>query len=418
VAETPSQPAPSRRAPAHRAAAAARAEEEDLRARWETTQQSLRERFDAPISRATELTQRTLAWFPIRTWRHFLQHNGFLLAAGISYQGLFAFFAAVYVAFAGVGLWLGGSPDAVRALIGVLNDYVPHLIAIDGEPGLFTLDQVQEIAGRSTGVLAVTGLVALITALWTAIGFVTFARRAVRDIFALPYDNRSYVLLKARDLVAALVFGLSLILGSVLVTAGTYSLTAVFTLFGWNTDSALFNGALRIASVLVSFVINAASLAALFWFLTGTSRRWRTIWPGALVGGVGITVLQLAAGLLLVYTPSNPLLATFAIFIGLMLWFRIMGIVLLVAAAWIAVSAKDEKLPLLEKTEAERLYDEHQALLIAARVRLRTAEEARAAAPWFRIWSADRHVRRATDELEQVEASAPPLPRRKGSLLE
>jgi membrane protein len=51
-------------------------------------------------------------------------------------------------------------------------------------------------------------------------------------------------------------------------------------------------------------------------------------------------------------------------------------------------------------------------------VRLRTAEEARAAAPWFRIWSADRHVRRATDELEQVEASAPPLPRRKGSLLE
>jgi len=404
--------------PARNAAAAARAEEEHLRARWEVTQQSLRERFDAPISRATEITRRTLAWFPVRTWRHFLQHNGFLLAAGISYQGLFAFFAAIYVAFAGVGLWLGGSPDAVMALIGIINDYVPHLIAVDGETGLFTVAQVQQIAGGSAGVLALTGIVALITALWTAIGFVTFARRAVRDIFALPYDNRSYVLLKARDLVAALVFGLALVVGSILITAGTYSLTAVFTWLGWNTESALFNGSLRVASVVVSLALNSAALAALFWFLTGTSRRWRTIWPGALVGGIGITVLQLAAGLLLVYTPSNPLLATFAIFVGLMLWFRVMGIVLLVAAAWIAVAAKDEKLPLLEKTEAERLYEEHQALVVAAKVRLRTAEEACATAPWYRAWAADRNVRQAAEELEQVEASVPPLPRRKGSLLE
>ena len=77
-------------------------------------QASLRERFDAPISKATALTQRTLAWFPVRVWRHFLQHNGFLLAAGVSYQALFAIFAAIYVAFAIAGLWLGGSADAVE----------------------------------------------------------------------------------------------------------------------------------------------------------------------------------------------------------------------------------------------------------------------------------------------------------------
>lgn len=73
------------------AAEAARAEEEGLRERWESTQASLRERFDAPISAATEITRKTLALFPVRVWRHFLQHNGFLLAAGVSYQALFAF---------------------------------------------------------------------------------------------------------------------------------------------------------------------------------------------------------------------------------------------------------------------------------------------------------------------------------------
>ena len=107
--------------------------------------------------------------------------------------------------------------------------------------------------------------------------------------------------------------------------------------------------------MLVSFAINSAALAALFRFLTGTHLAWRVLWPGSLLGGAAITVLQLGAGLLLGYTPSDALLATFAIFIGLLVWFRLNGIVMLVASAWIAVRASDEKIPLLEKTEAERV---------------------------------------------------------------
>jgi membrane protein len=129
-----------------------------------------------------------------------------------------------------------------------------------------------------------------------------------------------------------------------------------------------------------------------------------------MIGGLGISILQLGAGLLLSYTPSNPLLATFAIFIGLLLWFRLIGIVMLVAAAWIAVAANDRDVALLPQTEAERVAAEHAALLLAAQVRLRTAQEARAHAPWFRAWLADRTVRDAREELRQVEASAPPPP--------
>ncbi len=137
----------------------------------------------------------------------------------------------------------------------------------------------------------------------------------------------------------------------------------------------------------------------MFRFLTGTSLRWRDIWPGALLGGAALTVLQFGAGLLLSYTPSNPLLATFAIFVGLLLWFKISGIIMLVAAAWIAVATKDKDIPLLLPTEAERIAAEHQALLLAAQVRLRTAREARAAAPWYRAWRADFAVREAEEEL-------------------
>lgn len=362
-------------------------------------------RLDAAVERATALTHRTLALFPVRVWRHFLQHNGFLLAAGVSYQALFAIFAAIYLAFAIAGLWLGGSSIAVDRVIDFVNLYIPNLIKAQG--GVFTPAQVQEIADSTTGVLSITGLIALVTVIWTAIGWVTFSRRATRDIFGLPPDLRSYVLLKARDLLAALLFGVALIAGSILSSASAAALSWILSLLGWDSGSDGLNLSIRIGTVLVSFVLLTAALAAMVRFLTGTSLQWRTIWPGALLGGGAMTVLQFGAGFLLSYTPTNPLLATFAIFVGLLLWFRINGVVMLVASSWIAVAAQDRDLPLLTQTEAERRAAEHQTLLLAARIRMREAEAARESAPWYRGWHAARAERQARAELAALEASAP-----------
>lgn len=363
-------------------------------------------RLDAAVERAGALTRRTLALFPVRVWRHFLQHNGFLLAAGVSYQALFAIFAAIYLAFAIAGLWLGGSTDAVDALIDVINGYIPGLITDDSK--VVTPDQAREIAEGMTNVLSITGAIALGALVWTATGWVTFSRRAVRDIFGLPPDPRNYVLLKSGDLLAAAVFGASLLLGSALSSGSAAVLSWLLSLMGWDAGSTALNLFIRVMTVLVSFALLSAALAAMVRFLTGTALRWRTIWPGALLGGGAMTVLQFGAGFLLSYTPSNPLLATFAIFIGLLLWFRINGVVMLVAAAWIAVSAQDRDLPLLQQSEAERVQAEYRALLVAARIRLRDAQQDREDAPWHRRWIATRAVRAAESELADLVADPPP----------
>jgi len=365
-------------------------------------------RVDAAVERATALTQRTLALFPVRVWRHFLQHNGFLLAAGVSYQALFAIFAAIYLAFAVTGLWLGGSTEAVDGVIALVNGYVPNLILDEG--GVFTPAQVQEIAANTTGVLSVTGLIALGTVIWTAIGWVTFSRRATRDIFGLPPDLRSYFLLKARDLLAALLFGIALIAGSVLSSASAAALTWILGLVGWDSGSTGWEISIRIGTILFSFVLLSSALAAMVRFLTGTSLDWVVIWPGALLGGGAMTVLQFGVGFLLSYTPANPLLATFAIFVGLLLWFRINGVVMLVASSWIAVAAKDRYVPLLHLSDAERRAAEHRTLLRAARIRVREARSAADEAPWFRAFAARRAVRAAESDLHALEASAPPPP--------
>lgn len=375
------------------------------RARWESAQDSLRTRLEEPVETATRITRRTLAWFPIRVWRHFLRHNGFLLAAGVSYQALFAIFGVIYLAFATVGLWLGASRTAIEGLISVVNDYIPNLIS---EQGLVTPEQVEAVATSSASTLGITGAIALVIVVWTAIGFITFARRAVRDIFGLPFDTRSYVLLKARDLLAAVVFGVALLVGAVIGSIATWALGLLFALFGLEDLSALSNVLARIASLLVSFAINGAALAAMFRFLTGAALPWARIWPGSLLGGGAIVVLQVGAGLLLSYTPSNPLLATFAVLIGFLLWFRLNSIVILVAGAWIAVAASDRDLEIAEQTAEERARAEHDALLLAAEVRLREARAARDAAPWYRSWAAARREGRAEADLARIRETPPP----------
>lgn len=387
------------------AAAKAGRDEAVSESRWHSTREELRERFDKPIDRATRLTRRTLALFPVRVWRHFLQHNGFLLAASISYQTLFAIFATLYVAFAAVGLWLGGSQAAINGLIELVNLYIPDLIS---EDGLITPEAVAQVAESSSGTLAITGAIAVVVGIWTAIGFVTFTRRAVRDTFGLPFDRRNYFLLKARDFVAALLFGIALIVGAVLGYITSGALDALFALAGPDMRSFWSQLLVKLLSLVVSFAINAAALAGLFRFLSGASLPWRTIWPGSLLGGAAIAVLQVGVGLLFLYTPSNPLLATFGVLIGFILWFRLIGIVILVAASWIAVAAEDRDIPIRMLSDAERRAAEHRALVTAAQVRLRAAQSARASAPWYRTWLADRDVRDAQRELAEVEAAAPP----------
>ncbi|RAZ31686.1 YihY/virulence factor BrkB family protein [Microbacterium sp. SMR1] len=370
-----------------------------LRERWDASR--LRERLDQPIERATTITRRTLGWFPIRVWRHFLRHNGFLLAASISYQSLFALFATIYTAFAVVGLWLGGSRMAIDALIDVVNSYIPGLISGSGP---VSPADVADIARNSGGVLAVTGAVALAVAIWTAIGFVTFTRRAVRDIFGLPFDTRNYLLLKLRDFGAALLFGLALVLGAALGLVAGGVVRQLFDLFEIPYESTTIDVLSRLASVLVAIVINAAALTALIRFLTGTALPWRKIIPGSIFGGVALSVLQLGAGFLAVYSPTNPLLATFSVLIGFLLWLRLAGIVILVAASWVAVSAADDGIPLEVRTEEERREDERRALRVVTEAQLRDAEHALAEAGWWRRVPARRDVKRARELLRRLDA--------------
>jgi membrane protein len=383
--------------------------EPTARERFDAFSQPIRDRFEEPISRVSTITHKTMALFPVRVWRLFLARNGFILSAGMSYQALFAIFAAVYVVFAVAGIWLTGNEQALNAFIALLNSFAPGLV---GENGIISTDDLVAIATTSTSLFGWTGAVALVGLIWTAIGWITYSRIAVRSIFGLPKDTRAYALLKTRDFLVGLAFGSILIIATILTVATTSFFGWLSTLLDLSRASAWSNLFVQAGSVLLVFVIDTLALAVLFRFLSGAAMPWRRMWIGSLLGSAALTLLQLLGGYLITGAGNNPLLATFAVFVTLLLWFRLTGIVMLVAASWIAVEAFDAhdslRLVTPEQLAAEQRAREQEALLTAARVRVREAERELADANWLGRIPARRRLARAQGELSRAEAALAP----------
>jgi membrane protein len=82
-------------------------------------------------------------------------------------------------------------------------------------------------------------------------------------------------------------------------------------------------------------------------------------------------VLKVLGSLLLGGASSNPLIASFAVIVGLLIWFNLVCQVILVCAAWVVVSASDAGVPLDPIGDRDR----RQAEL---RLRLEIEEQVRA----------------------------------------
>lgn len=277
----------------------------------------------------------TMNWFPVRVWRRVLAYNGLLLSSGVSYQALFATFAALYVGVAVFGVWFVTDTVRLDSMIEIVNTYIPGLI---GENGAVTRDQLFDIADRNLGHFGWGGVIATALLLWTSSSWITYSRMAIRTVFGLPKDQRSYVLLKGRDLVTAILLGAVLIIGTALATASTNMFdwfTGLFGVTGWSLLSAML---IRIAGLLIVFILNAAVLSVMFFTLSGVQLRFRQVLTGVTLGGLALTVLQVLGSYVLGFGSSNPLLATFVVFVTLLFWFRLTAIVTLTAAAWTAES--------------------------------------------------------------------------------
>ncbi|MGN6744345.1 MAG: YihY/virulence factor BrkB family protein [Amnibacterium sp.] len=347
------------------------------------------------------LVQRVLALRPVRVVVHYTGENGPLIASGMTYQALFALFAALWFAFSVAGFVVEGDPQLQQVVFRGINRFIPRLIAYTDaqgtvHPGAVAARTLLERTG-----LSISTAISLAGVLLTTVGFLGTLRTAIRIMFGLPGPRTNPVLLKLMDVGYTAGFGAVVLLTTVISLVSNTALGAVARFLGFDRTSPVQQiGATAVSSV-VLLLIDTLLVAVAFRVLSGIPVPRRRLLVGALIGGVGLAALQTLGTSLLGGASRNPVLSTFATIVGLLLYFNFICQVLLVAASWIAVGMQDAHIDARslskdqrELDEAERLEDARRLVAKADRQALeQRVREARGIRRWRLVRALQREVR-------------------------
>src|SRR5215207_1402360 len=302
--------------------------------RGEAAEQTAAPRERGIVAWVKRVTAWALARKPVRAFLLFLEHHGPMLADSVTYRTLFSVFAGVFLGFAVGGIWLSGNPVAMEALVDTIGVAIPGLL---GDDGLISPDDLIHPL-----TLSIAGVIALVGAVGAAIGAVGSLRMAFRELGDQPDDQTFFVWVLLRDLVLALGFGAALAAAAAVTFFSTTALSTVFDWLGLSTDDDAYNWATRGVALLVIFAIDTLVVAVMFRVLSGLRPGARSLWTGAVLGGVGLTVLQELSSLFVGGATNNPLLASFGSLIALLIWFNFSSQVILIAGAYIITGIDEE----------------------------------------------------------------------------
>jgi len=307
----------------------------------------------------------------VRVLMHYGQSRGPVLASGLAYQALFAVFAGLWVAFSIAGLVVSADSGLQGSIIDLLNDAIPGLID-NGRGGA-----VKPEVLMSRTAFSISGIVALVGLLLTALGWFAAARDSVRLLFDLPPATANPVLLKVRDLALGIGFAALLLLAAGLSFAGSTATQLLLSWLGVSHDSVLTYVVSRVVSLAIAVLFYAIALVGLYRVLSAVRVPPRFLRGGVLIGAIGIAGLTVLSSVLLGGATANPLIASFAVIAGLLLYYNFVCQAILIAAAWMAIGVADAGIVVDQKVFDARL----------ARARALVAEHAPHPEPKRGFWA-------------------------------
>jgi membrane protein len=312
--------------------------------------------------RVKERIAAIVAWVqarkPVRVLVRYGRDRGPILASGMAYQALFAVFAALWVGFSVAGLIVSRDAGLQQVIIDVLDQAVPGLIDTGSGGAIDPDDLTTGEAFSISGVIALGGL------LFTALGWLAAARDSVRTLFDLPPAPTNIALQKVIDLGLGLAFAALLLVAAGLSFAGSVATDAVFGWLGVDRDSVVGFVLSRAVTLLVAVLVYAGALAGLYRLLAGVKLPWRILRNGVLIGAIGLAGLTVAGGLLLGGADRNPLIGSFAVIAGLLIYYNFASQVILLGASWMAVGVDDAGV-VLDRDVFESRLEQARALVAA-----------------------------------------------------
>jgi membrane protein len=259
-----------------------------------------------------------------RAWRtarcsglSFYDDQGTHHAAALTYYALMSLFPTLLLAVSLLGL-SGEYPATYNSIVSHLRGVVPAAT-------LAPLDAAVRAALKSKGTAAVGLVLAIVTALYGATGYLEAARRALNVVFQVP-DRRSFVRRKLIDVASTFVLiGLVLITLVLMFAGGGVAREVLGSEAASVWRITRWPGAFASALLVFSYI---------YYVTPDVQRRaFRWIAPGALVGvALWLAASAAFASYLANFKSFNVTYGSFAAAIILLVWLWLTNVALLFGA--------------------------------------------------------------------------------------
>ncbi|HEV3055924.1 MAG TPA: YihY/virulence factor BrkB family protein, partial [Solirubrobacteraceae bacterium] len=287
------------------------------------------ERIKAAMGRAR--LRRPLLDHAVRAWERFGKDRGNQLAAAITLPGFLSFFPLIALTMSVAGFIAHYNSGAEADITRALEDFFPGLIGT-GRGQI----NVADIADQR----AATGTVGLVGLLLGGLGWVDAMRTTLRQLWHQEPLRRNVIVAKVLDAVVLVGIGLAVAASLVVTSVATAAAGLVIdhtALTGGSVTELL----LRILAIVLALAGDFLLYAFLFLRLSQPGGSRRDILGGAVFGAIGFEILKSVGAIYIAHTTHNPLYASFAVVIGLLVWTNLVARLFLFAAAWAVTAPYD-----------------------------------------------------------------------------
>ncbi len=272
------------------------------------------------------------------------------LAALIAYYGFFSVFPAMLALVTVLGFVLQGDAKLRTSIANSALGQFPIV-------GVQIKDSVSHPLTGSTIAL----VIGVLGALWAGLGAMQAAQDAINEVWDVPRtDGPNFFQKRLRSTGMLLLIVVGLAISSVVAQL------AVNVVSGVVATVALF---------LLTVVSNVVMYLIAFRLLTIAVMTWRRVLPGALVAGVGYTLLQAFGTIYVTRTlkGAQNTYGTFAMVIGLLSWIYLIAQLTMFAAEINVVTAR-RLWPRSLFSDAATPADERSAALVAEAAKIENDE--------------------------------------------
>lgn len=309
--------------------------------------------------------------------------RGPMLADAVTYRALFSVFAAVLLGFSAAALWLSGDDQAWGAIVSAVDAAVPGLLKNASGDGIVDVEALREPVG-----LSIAGVISLLGLIGSALGAIGALRTALRVMAGTLAQDAAWFMVLLRNLLLAVLIGGVFAAAAGLTFASELIMGLLADALSLPRDSGAVFWVVQVLSLLIVFALDATLIAAAFRVLSGLRVARRDLWAGAALGAVALVVLQELSGLFVGGARANPLLATFASLLALLLWLNLSTQVILLASALIVV---------LHARRHDRVSARHSVTTLAEHARHLAEQDVRAATASLRAAQESVEQERAAD---------------------